>query len=253
MTPEVPVLHPSEILPARAADAGTVAVLGGIPVTAEQWATAQRDQASTDAYLASIVPPNTVRAYDGDWRMWQAFRAYRVALGEPVHELGGTPGTLVAFVRWLDEVCELAPSGIERRLSGVTESLRQRGVETGRVAAQQTRAALNNLKRQREKLARGRGRADAFTAKDLGALLDLGDPDSVVRQRNRALYLLSFCFASRVSETARLMITDVEVRPDHLEVHVPAVKLRGGMTARTVIVPRSATTRPSAPCTLSQR
>lgn len=241
MTADTPALHPTEILPAATPEAGMLAVLGGIPVTAEQWATAQADQVAAEAYLTSIVPANTARAYESDWRMWQAFRMHRAELGEPVHELGGTPGTLVAFVRWLDEFCELAPSSVDRRLSGVIENLRSRGVEPGKAAARMTRAAINELKRDREKLARGRGRADAFTAEHLGALLDRCDPETIVGLRNRALYLLSFCYASRVSEASKLMIRDVVVRPGYLEVHVPAVKLRGGMSARTVIVPASST------------
>jgi site-specific recombinase XerD len=211
----------------------------GDRLTPDEWATIQADELAADEHLESIKPKNTTDAYDSDWQQWQRFRAWRAERGQSVHIYAGTPGTLVAFIRWLDEVEGRAPATIERRLAGVVSQLRENGIEPGDTAARKTRAAINDIKKDREKKARGRGRATAVTADHLTVMVGACDQDTLSGLRNRAMVLVGFTIASRVSEAAGLLVTDIEVHVDGLLVHVPPVKLRNGSSARTVWVPAS--------------
>lgn len=211
----------------------------GDTLTTAEWATIQADELAADEHLESIKPKNTTDAYKADWQQWQQFRAWRAEQGQPVHQFAGTPGTLVAFVRWLDDIKHRAPATIERRLAGVVSKLRENGIEPGDAAARKTRAAINAIKKDRDKKARGRGRATAVTADHLSKLVGGCDIDTPRGVRDRAMILIGFTIASRVSEAAGLNVTDVEVLADGLWVDVPPVKLRNGSTARRVWVPAS--------------
>lgn len=217
----------------------TLTLPNGDTLTAAEWATIQADEQAADEHLKSITPKNTDEAYKADWKVWEKFRAWRAEQGHAVHPYAGTPGTLVAFVRWMDEVQGWAPSTIDRRLAGVISNLRANGIEPGKAATKKTRDTINAIKKDREKSARGRGRAAAATADHLAAMVGTCDIDTVTGLRNRAMLLVGFTIASRVSEAAGLNVTDIEVHPDGLRVHVPPVKLRNGHTARVVWVPAS--------------
>lgn len=233
-----PEVLDGELVPVEPSPAA-LTLPNGDTLTAAEWASVQADERAADEHLESIKPKNTVAAYEADWQQWHRFRTWRAAQGQPVHQFAGTPGTLVAFVRWLDDVEHRAPATIERRLAGVVSKLRENGIEPGDAAARKTRAAINSIKKDREKRARGRGRATAATADHLTRMVGACDKDTRRGLRDRAMILVGFTIASRVSEAAGLTVPDVEVQDDGLLVHVPPVKLRNGSSARTVWVPAS--------------
>lgn len=199
------------------------------------------DRTQLDEYLAAIdraaeehrrrtVPDNTRRAYESDWRVWEAFTA--------VHGLPPTAvsaGLLVAFVEHLAQQGK-APSTIDRRLSGATVVLREQGVHIDGRWTEQARDALKAVKRRlaeaNEK--RGRGKARAVTVQDLRRIC-AALPDDLAGRRDRALILLALTIAGRRSEVASLLVSDIEEQPEGLTVTVRVGKT--AESARTVAVP----------------
>lgn len=238
------VVQVGELQPTTAPD-GALTLPNGHRLSAGEWATIQADELAADEHLKAIEPKNTTNAYKADWKQWERFRAWRAGQCQPVHLYAGTPGTLVAFVRWLDDIEHRAPSTIERRLAGVVATLRANGIEPGKAAAEKTRATINAIKKDRTKTARGRGRASALTAEHLTELVGACDLDTLPGLRNRAMLVVGLCYASRVAEASGLDAPDVDVEPDGLLVHVPPVKLRAGTSARTVWI--SASDDPHSP------
>ena len=172
--------------------------------------------AALDAIAATYVetqrPANTRRAYAGDWRVWEDYTA---EAGIPL--FAGTAGALVGFVWWLETRKQAAPSTIDRRLTGVTVTLRnQHKVQVERQATQAARHALAGYRRRLAEagIVLGRGQARPITLDELGQV-SRACPDTVAGRRDRALLLLEFGIAGRVSDVGHLLVPDIADDPPH--------------------------------------
>ncbi|TMR10675.1 integrase, partial [Nonomuraea zeae] len=104
-------------------------------------------------------PRNTERNYAGDWRTWQRYAAQL-----RIPERAATIGSFAGFVLWLRRDGK-APATVERRVYGVTVTLRSLGVEVPQEAADGARLALEAYRRDLAEAGetRGRGRAGVVT------------------------------------------------------------------------------------------
>ncbi|MGW5173088.1 tyrosine-type recombinase/integrase [Streptomyces sp. NPDC004082] len=204
-------------------DAATLAVLAAMEEAAEK-------------HLDAIRPHNTKRGYANDWKLWEEFHdwlaertGHRLALTDV------TKGTLVGFVIWLDTIKLAAPTSIDRRITGVTVTLRrEHGIEVPKDVTVAARQALKPLKADEERIARGRGQAKATTPDQLRQMA-AAVPDSLTGIRDRALWLMAFFIAGRSAEVAALRADGITLHSEGLKVRVPGVK---GKPAREVVVAR---------------
>lgn len=177
-------------------------------------------------YVADGRPDNTKRAYESDWRVWNAFCE---AIGVP--PLTYSPGLLVAFVAYLEKgdeargVRPAAPNTIRRRLSGAVVMLRHHGVTVPKDGSKPARDAVDAVERHlaeaNEK--RGRGQAKALLVDDVVHICD-SLPDTLAGHRDRALLLVGFAIGARRDELARLQVDDLTVEDRGLLVHVRTSK-----------------------------
>jgi integrase len=167
-------------------------------------------------YVASQRPANTLRAYAADWKAWED---YTEAAGIPL--LAGTAGALVGFVWWLETTKQAAPATIDRRLTGAVVGLRQLSAPLEPTAALAARQALGGYRRRLAEagISRGRGQARPITVPELRTV-SLNCPDTLAGVRDRALLLLGFAIASRCSDLANLLVTDIAPDPKGLSVTV---------------------------------
>lgn len=203
---------------------------------------AAMEQAANE-HLDDIRPKKTKQGYARDWKVWEEFHAWLAErTGTPLPLTAVTTGTMVGFVKWLDEVAQAAPTTIDRRITGVTVEARARGAHVPKGATVAARKALKPIKKDREKQARGRGQAVPATPAHLRAMntadrLIPRQPGSRRRRkvyelpklavlRNRALALMEFGIAGRAEEVSVLNVADIKLAEGGLEVHVPSVKDR---------------------------
>lgn len=201
-------------------DAATLAVLAAM-------------EEAADKHLDAIRPHNTKRSYANDWALWEEFHDWLAErTGQPLPLTAVTKGTLVGFVVWLDTIKAAAPNSIDRRITGVTVTLRGRGVEVPKAVTVAARQALKPLKANPERQARGRGPAAAATPDQLRKM-SAAAAAGLTGLRDRALWLMAFGIAGRSAEVAALRAEAIVHVSQGLEVHVPAVK---GRPPRDVVV-----------------
>jgi hypothetical protein len=194
-------------------------------------------------------PGKTRTGYARDWELWRQFHdwlAKQTGARLPLSAI--TVGTYVAFVRWLDEVMLAAPNSIERRVTGVASEARRRGYEVPKAARAAATQALKPLKLDKDRQARGRGKAAAITPADLRKMNTAPrertpQPDArrrrvqivpeLARLRDRSLHTMRFAVAGRNEEMSELDDSGIRLVAEGLEVHVPSVK---GRPARDVVV-----------------
>lgn len=203
---------------------------------------AAMDQAATE-HLDDIRPKKTKDGYTRDWAVWTEFHAWLAQqTGTALPLTAITKGTMVGFVNWLDEVQGAALSTIDRRITGVTVEGRRHGAQVPKEATVAARKALKPLKKDRARIARGRGQAAPATPAHLRQMntadrLVPRKPGSRRRRkvyelpelavlRNRALALMEFGIAGRAEEVSALEAVDIKLAEGGLEVHVPSVKDR---------------------------
>lgn len=202
--------------------------------------------AVADRYRSENQKTNTERSYDSDWAVWQQYCAL---LGIP--ETSNTRGALVGFVLWLQnkppssrelarnpdaQPRPQAPSTVDRRLAGVIVRLNELGAEPDRDTKKEARGALDIYRRKLTEAAitLGRGRAPAAKLDHLRLIAEK-TPPTLAGRRDLALILVGFRFASRSSEIANLLLTDIE---DAGEKGI-VVNVRFGKTGgRRVPIPR---------------
>jgi integrase len=172
---------------------------------------AQLDALAED-YVASQRPPNTLRSYAADWKVWEDYTA---AVGIPL--LATTTGALVGFVRWLETTRHAAPATIERRLTGAMVELRRYGAHPAPGAQARARQALGGYRRRLAEagVTRGRGQAHPINLSDLRAVADQC-PDTLTGRRDRSLLLIGFAIGARSSDLANLQATDLVAYPKGL-------------------------------------
>jgi len=176
-------------------------------------------------------PKNTVRSFNGDWKVWQQF-----CVAAEVPELTYSPGLLVLFVEWLDQVFEAPYNTLQRRVTGVVYKLREAGIAVPHGGAALARQTIKDIIKRNAEAGnpnRGTGQAPAVTIKQLKAI-SRECPDTLAGLRDRALVLIAFGIGGRRSEVASLLVTDIVESEQGLEVTVRFGKTGG----RTVAVPR---------------
>ncbi len=189
--------------------------------------------AASDGHAAEQRPENTVLAYRADWKTWTKFCAQL-----QIPPTAATRGTLRAFVDYLWNRERRAYATIDRKLAGVTVTLRQEyGVVVDPEATKAARELLKDYRRQaeeNEEPARGRGKAPAMRVDALRQIVEKCS-DDIFGVRDRAMLLLGFAIAARRAELAGLRLRNVVEDPDGngLLVHVMVSKT----DPRTVPVP----------------
>ncbi|MFF6888707.1 integrase [Streptomyces sp. NPDC012421] len=174
-----------------------------------------------DAVAAAITPDNTTDTYDKSWRVWQRF-----CTAERLPELEGSRGSLVAFVAWMLREGQqngkgYAPSSASTHLAAAVVGLRQRGVTVSGDAQAEARADLEGLAVKLLQTGERRGRGQAVGA-DIDGLRAIARacPDTLTGERDKALVLTGFHYASRSQDPAGLLTGDVTLHPRGLVVAV---------------------------------
>lgn len=184
----------------------------------------------SDEHAASMRPANTTRGYASDWKAWEDFTS---AAG--ISSATASRGAFRAFVVWLWD-SGAAPATIDRRLTGVTVTLRREyHVHVDREDTKAARELLKGYVRaaaDAKQAPRGRGHAAALLLPDLRAMA-AACPEGITGVRDRALILLAFAVAGRRSEVAGLTVADVADDPNGLLVDIRVSKTK----PRTVAVP----------------
>ncbi|MFJ4343339.1 integrase [Streptomyces sp. NPDC088915] len=189
-----------------------------------------------DAVVAEITPDNTVDTYDKSWRVWTRFCA---ATGLP--QLEGSRGALVAFVTWM--LCEgqqngkgYAPSSASTHLAAAVVGLRERGVAVSGDDQAEARTALEGLAVKLLQAGERRGRGQAVGA-DVDGLRAIARacPDTLTGERDKALILTGFRYASRSQDPAGLLTGDITLHPRGLLVDVLTGKTKHSV--RTAKIP----------------
>ncbi|GGU44514.1 integrase [Streptomyces violascens] len=174
-----------------------------------------------DAVAQEITPDNTVDTYKKSWRVWERFCA---AAGLPERE--SSRGALVAFVAWMLREGQhtgrgYAPSSASTHLAATVVGLRERGVQVSGDDQAEARAALEGLavKLLQAGERRGRGQAVGADVDGLRAIVR-SCPDTLAGDRDKALVLTGFNYASRSQDPAGLQSGDVTLHPRGLVVAV---------------------------------
>jgi integrase len=189
--------------------------------------------AASDTHAQEQRPDNTTRAYRADWRVWENFCAQL-----QIPPTAATRGTLRAFVDYLWNRKQAAYSTVDRRLAGVTVTLRQQyGVIVDPEATKAARELLKDYRKKAEAAEepeRGRGKAPAMRLDDLRRIVSLCGTD-IFGLRDRAMLLLGFSIAARRAELAGLRLRNIRDDEHGLLVHVAVSKT----DPRTVPVPHA--------------
>jgi integrase len=195
------------------------------------------DQAASK-YLADHRPGKTKSGYRRDWELWQEFHDWTAQqTGHRLADTDLTVGTMVAFVVWLDQVKQAAPNSIDRRITGVTVTARrEHGVTVPKEATEAAREALKPMKRDPQRLARGRGKAKAANPAHIRQMNTAEPqptatrkkhvPPESARLRDRALAAMAFAIGGRASEVSALTVEGIKLEGEGLVVTVPSVKAR---------------------------
>ncbi|MFD7676154.1 site-specific integrase [Streptomyces anulatus] len=174
-----------------------------------------------DAVAAEITPDNTTDTYDKSWRVWARFCATT-----KLPELEGSRGSLVAFVTWMLREGQqngkgYAPSSASTHLAAAVVGLRQRGVTVSGDGQAEARSALEGLAVKLLQNGERRGRGQAVGA-DIDGLRAIARacPNTLTGDRDKALILTGFHYASRSQDPAGLLEGDVTLHPRGLVVAV---------------------------------
>lgn len=189
--------------------------------------------AASDEHAAEQRPDNTTRSYKSDWKTWTSFCAQL-----SIPPTAATRGTLRAFVKFLWEQEQRAYATIDRKLAGVSVTLRtQYGVVIDPEATKAAREMLKDYQRKAREAKepeRGRGKAPAMGLQYVRAIVAKCS-DDIFGTRDRAMVLLGFAIAARRAELAGLMLRNITDDPDG---HGLLVDVRVSKTdPRTVPVP----------------
>ncbi|MGA5198234.1 hypothetical protein [Streptomyces exfoliatus] len=141
--------------------------------------------AASDGHAAEQRPENTVLAYRSDWK---ARTKFCDQLQVPV--TAATRGTLRAFVDYLWNREKRAYNTIDRKLAGVTVTLRQEyGVVIDPEDTKAARELLKDYRRRTRSPPRGRGKAPAMRVDALRQIVEKCS-DDIFGVRDRAMLLL---------------------------------------------------------------
>ncbi|MFD3719885.1 integrase [Streptomyces sp. NPDC058674] len=174
-----------------------------------------------DAVAAEITPENTEDTYAKSWRVWTRFCA-----ASQLPEREASRGSFVAFVAWMlregqQNGTGYAPTSADTHLAAAVTGLRRRGVAVSGDDQAAARKALAGLEVKLLQAGERRGRGQAVGA-DIDGLRALARacPDTLAGDRDKALVLTGFHYASRSQDPAGLLTSDVTLHPRGLVVAV---------------------------------
>ncbi|MFJ8670283.1 hypothetical protein [Streptomyces sp. NPDC093600] len=163
--------------------------------------------AASDNHAADQRPDNTTRSYASDWKTWTAFCEQL-----QIPPTAATRGTLRAFVDYLWNREQRAYSTIDRKLAGVSVTLRQEyGVVINKRDTKSARELLKDYRlkaEENEEPTRGRGKAPAMRVDALRQIVEKCS-DDIFGVRDRAMLLLGFSVAARRAELAGLRLRNI--------------------------------------------
>jgi site-specific recombinase XerD len=188
------------------------------------------------AAIAAGVPASTWRAYDRDWKAFEAWCA-----GNGRTSLPAATGTVIEYVTHLcygrvpmkpdgtpiRGKTGLSPSSVNRARSAIVKVHQLAGIDPPpmKVALQVVKGYESFLAESRDKRARPQ-QATAVSRATLQKLAEVQDENKLIGLRDRAMLLLAYSTAARVSELVSLNIEDVAITPDGLLVSVYRKKTR---------------------------
>ncbi|KQS46283.1 MULTISPECIES: site-specific integrase [unclassified Sphingomonas] len=191
------------------------------------------------AYVAAARAPATRRAYDSDWRIFQAWCAPRA-----ITSLPAAPESVAIFLS-AEAQAGVRPSTIGRRLAAIGYMHAQAGYDPpqqkpGAVAIRNAVAGIRRTHGIRKVQKRA---ADGDMLRDM---LRGCDGDSVRAVRDRALLAIGMAAALRRSELVALEIDDVAITPEGLMITVRKSKTDQEGEGAIIAIPEGRRIRPKA-------
>lgn len=159
------------------------------------------------AYMNASKAPATMRAYRTDWRLFSEW-----CDSHDVDPLPCAPEVLALYLA--DQAGVLAVATLQRRLTSINEYHRQAGHESP-TRAEVVRRTWTGIRRTFGTAQHGKAPA---RTRDVRAMVDTLDPDTLAGARDRAMLVIGFAGALRRSEIVALDVGDVDETDDGLVV-----------------------------------
>jgi site-specific recombinase XerD len=179
------------------------------------------------AYAAQAKAQNTRRAYEADWRDFEAYLKKRGRPSLPVN-----PDDVARYLRYLVERRKLKVATVSRRLAAISE----RHKANGHFSPADEWVVKNTLRRLRvEHGSPSRGKAPLLSQelkRIMGAM-----PDTLTGTRDRAILLLGFAGAMRRHELVSLDVEDLALAPEGLVVSINKSKTDQISNGRKIGIP----------------
>src|SRR6266542_1966527 len=192
-------------------------------------------------YALASKAPNTLRAYDADWRHFADWCDRR---GDT--PLPAAPGTVAAYLaahaRGTGGVRKLRVATLQRRLAAIG-AYHSANHHPNPAKAAEVQTTWHGIRREHDSI---QDRAAPAVTPVLRQLLATCDPQRYIGLRDRALLLIGFSALLRRSELVALDVADLELVDGGLEVHLPRSRTDRGGDGKVRPVPygRSAETCP---------
>ncbi len=194
-----------------------------VPETAQEISDVQ-------AYANDAKAKNTRRAYDADWR---DFEAYLTKRGQSA--LPAKPDEVARYLRYLVQYRKLKVVTVGRRLAAIAEKHQA----NGHPSPAHEWVVRNTLKRLRaDNGVPSHGKAPLLIS-DLKALVEK-IPDTLTGARDRAVLLLGFAGAMRRRELVSLDVEDLALAPEGLVLSINKSKTDQSRKGRKIGIPYGA-------------
>lgn len=195
----------------------------------------ERNEANLELYRARArnyarqsKSPNTLRAYDSDWRDFARF-----CQQEGRGSLPATPETVAFYLTWLIDTQQRKTATLTRRLSAISQAHQAAGYTppTQDIAV---RAVMAGIRRTHGVQATSK---TALLPQALERLLAHLPAGTLLGLRDRALLLTGFAGGFRRSELVALRVEDLETVPGGLLVRIRKSKTDPDGAGQTIGIP----------------
>jgi site-specific recombinase XerD len=185
------------------------------------------EMAATLTYMAAEKAPATRRAYENDWRHFDAWCRARGATSLPASR-----GHTAAYLSSL-ATCGLKASTIGRRVAAIADRHRHAGLDTP-TNGEAVKATLRGIRRT---LGMAPTRKHAATHDIVGQMLKLA-PNNMIGARDKALLAIGFSAALRRSELVAIQVEDLTDTPDGIRLRIRRSKTDGEGVGVDIAIPR---------------
>lgn len=172
-------------------------------------------------YALASKAPNTLRAYDADWRHFTAWCGRRGSTPLPA-----APATVAAYLAahasGSGGVRPLQPATMQRRLAAIG-AYHGAARHPSPVRSAEVQATWHGIRRQHDGV---QDHAAPAVTPVLRRLLGTCDPERYIGLRDRAMLLVGFAAMLRRSELVALDVADLVLVQAGLEVHLPGAAVR---------------------------